>query len=120
MLIMASLYTANTSANLTTQQIRSIIHSREDLKEKTVVAWSQYTDTLREYGIHAYGMPWVSECKGQLSCVCHSPSQSCIHYPSRVRGLNKGVGSVNVEYNPICVHGMSMAAKPRFHQLRGL
>lgn len=57
-LIMIQLYTANTSANLTTQQIKSQINSKDDLKDKTVVTWQDFTDSLRTYGINAVGVPW--------------------------------------------------------------
>ena len=60
MLIMLSLYTANTSATFTTSQLRSIIRGRDDLKGKKVVTWVEYTKVLSAYGITAIGMLWVS------------------------------------------------------------
>ena len=61
MLVMVTLFTANTTAHLTTQQLMNPIRGVQDLPGKAVVTWTDYTDTLSKYGVVAAGKKWDSD-----------------------------------------------------------
>lgn len=61
LLVLVTLYTANTTANITATRLRSNIRSLADLPDKRVVTWTDYVGQLRRYSINAYGFPWDTD-----------------------------------------------------------
>jgi len=58
MLVLVTLFTANTTANIMVTRLASPIRSVRDLPGKSVVTFNGYVDNLKKYGVAAVGMPW--------------------------------------------------------------
>lgn len=62
LLVLVTLFTANTTANITATRLQSNIQSVRDLPGKSVASWTGYTSSLKDmYGIEAVGYPWDSQ-----------------------------------------------------------
>ncbi len=62
MLVIVTVYTANTTANITTTRLQSTIRGAQDLPGKAVGSWSDYKSELSKYGvILTSSLPWENE-----------------------------------------------------------
>lgn len=57
-LVLVTIYTANTTANITATRLKTQINGLEDLPGKRVGTWEDYTTELTRYGIVASAYPW--------------------------------------------------------------
>jgi ionotropic glutamate receptor len=61
MLVVVTVYTANTTANITATRLQSTIRGVEDLPGKVVGTWEDYVPDLAKVGVTAIGFPWESD-----------------------------------------------------------
>jgi ABC-type amino acid transport substrate-binding protein len=61
MLVVVTVYTANTTANITTTRLQSAIRGLQDLPGKKVGTWSQYRPELSKYGVIPIPFPWEND-----------------------------------------------------------
>ena len=58
MLVIVTLFTASTTANITATRLQTVIRGIQDLPGKQVATWEGYLPTLQRIGINAIGLPW--------------------------------------------------------------
>ncbi|KAK9804717.1 hypothetical protein WJX72_001753 [[Myrmecia] bisecta] len=63
--VMVSLYTANTTVQVTAVHFKGSIQSIADLPGKVVGTWTNYMDILKKYNIKAIGLPWDNDADQQ-------------------------------------------------------
>ena len=55
-LVLVTLYTATTTANITAVTLQSAVRGLPDLPGKAVVTWVDYVQDIAKYGVAAAGM----------------------------------------------------------------
>lgn len=60
MLVIVTLFTASTTANITATRLQTTIRGIQDLPNKQVATWEGYISVLQRMGINAVGLPWNS------------------------------------------------------------
>jgi ABC-type amino acid transport substrate-binding protein len=58
MLVIVTVYTANTTANITATRLQSTIRGVQDLPGKVVGTWTDFVPDLAKLGVTALGLPW--------------------------------------------------------------
>lgn len=61
MLVIVTVYTANTTANITATRLESTIRGVEDLPGKAVGTWEDYLPDMKKLGVTAKGFPWETD-----------------------------------------------------------